>query len=293
MYTLLSASVIGFDLVRRPAGGPVASLLVDAMALTPEDLPVLAKARSLGALTPTDRSEVADAVTSAAQRSPMVLAMGQMSRLVASGRVSEALQLVESAPMAGLDELLRCLCTDVFDWTWTGQGEERVQSQLAATAVEVVCDALVAAYHAPQLRSVLGERLVEPWAAAQHLLPRRSMSLGPCEAQLVPLLEGLARLDADGWERLTATGREARSQGGWASAMHSATLAVHLSGRVREAAAAQLRGVRVLTDGGVSAGAAAAGVWNLVSGALQATVALDLLDDDTALRLRGPLLGVL
>ena len=33
MYTLLGASVLGFDLVRRPGGGAVASLLVEAMAL--------------------------------------------------------------------------------------------------------------------------------------------------------------------------------------------------------------------------------------------------------------------
>lgn len=303
MYSLVSASVIGFDLVRRPGGGAVASLLVDALALKPEDLPLLARARPLALLTGADRQEVAAAAQGASGGSsegasvgsPMVTAMGETNRLIAAGRVSEALALIESAPMAGLEELLTCVRTDVFDWTWTRaqHGEDRVRSEAAATAVEAVCDALVAAYHGSRLRSGLSEQLVEPWAAAQRLLPRRTLGLGPCEEPLVAILEGVATLEGDGWEQLLAAGRQARLRGGWAPAMHSATLAVDLSGRIREAAAAQLRAVRVLSDRGLSVTDAARGVWNAVSGALQATVALDLLDDESAARLREPVLGVL
>ena len=285
MYTLLGASVLGLDLVRRPGGGAVASLIVEAMALTPEDLPLLAKARPLGLLSGADRVEVSGAL----ERSPMVTAMGEMSRLVASGRVTEALHLLETAPMAGLPELLTFVRTDVLD---RGAADEP-GAAVADVAVEVVCDAVVAAFHAPELRGGLTEQLVEPWAAAQQRLPRRSLSLGPCEDQVLALLDGLSTLDADGWSRLQEAGREARGLGGWAPAMHSATWAVQLSGRVREAAAAQLRAVRVLVDAGLTASEAARGVWNLVSGALQATVAADLVDDDTCERLVRPLQAVL
>lgn len=289
MYSLLSASVIGFDLVRRPGGGHVASLVVGALGVSAEDLPLLAKARPLGRLTPADHAEV----SATTARSPMVMAMGETTRLVGAGRVGDALALLESAPLAGLDELLRCVRTDVFDWTWTGSGTCRAQSEVAGTAVEVVCDSIMAAYHAPQLGPALSEQLVEPWAAARQLLPRRAVGLGPCEPELVALLEALAAADEAAWQGLLEIGRASRARSGWAPAMHSATLAVHLSGRVREAAAAQLRAVRVLSDRDLSVTDAARGVWNVVSGAVQATAVLDLLDDDTAGRLLEPVRSLL
>jgi hypothetical protein len=146
----------------------------------------------------------------------------------------------------------------------------------------VVCGAVVAAYHAPVLRGGLTEQLVEPWAASQQLLPRRVVDLGPCADRVVALLDGLSTLDDAGRLRLQEAAREARTPGGWAPAMHAATWTVQLSGRVREAAAAQLRAVRVLVDGGLTPSEAARGVWNLVSGAVQARIAADLVDDDTA-----------
>jgi hypothetical protein len=279
MYTLLGASVLGFDLVRRRGGGAVASLLVEAMALTADDLPLLAKARPLGLLSGTDRAEVSGAL----EGSPMVAAMGEMSRLVAGGRVTDALRLLETAPMAGLPELLTFVRDDVL--VTAGPEHE--------AAVEVVCDAVVAAYHAPVLRGGLTEQLVEPWAASQQLLPRRTVDLGPCEDRVVALLDGLSTLDDAGRARLRDGAHEVRAPGGWAPAMHSATWAVQLSGRVREAAAAQLRAVRVLVDGGLTPSEAARGVWNLVSGAVQASMAADLVDDDTAHRLVTPLTSAL
>jgi hypothetical protein len=286
MYTLLSASVLGFDLVRRPGGGAVASILVDALSVTPDDLPLLARTRSLGHLTGDDRLEV----ERAAEGPPMVAAMGQMSRLVAAGQVSEALQLLESAPLAGLPELLGCVRSEIFDWAHPAAGGP---DPAAVAAVEVVCDAVVAAYHAPHLGKELREHLVDPWAVARRLLPRRTPDLGPCHAELTALLDALAALDAAGWHRLQAVGTQVRGQGSWAPAMHSATWSVHLSGRVREGAGAQLRAVQVLSGAPVPEGGAARGLWNLVSGAVQASVATDLVDDETAQRLRIPVLAAL
>ncbi|HET6563354.1 MAG TPA: hypothetical protein VFG72_15875 [Marmoricola sp.] len=284
MYTLLGASVLGFDLVRRVGGGAVASLLVDAMALTPEDLPVLASARPLGLLTADDRTEV----DSATERSPLSTALGQMSRLVEAGRVKEALQLIERAPMAGLADLLACVRNEVFDWTWQGEGEARSRPPTVATAVAVVCDAVTAAYHPTSLRDGLAQQLIEPWAIAQAALPLRRLDLGPAHAELDAMLAELSRLDREGHLRLLEAAREARGRGGWAQAMHSASWAVHLADRVRPSAAAQLRAVRVLSDADVSVTDAAAGSWNVVSGAVQATVVADLLDDESAALLLGP-----
>jgi hypothetical protein len=289
MYTLLGASVLGFDLVRRVGGGAVASLLVEAMAVAPDDLSVLASARPLGLLTAGDREEVERAT----ERSPLSAALGRMSGLVEAGRVKEALRLIERAPMAGLADLLDCVRNEVFDWTWHGTGVERTQPEEAATAVAVVCDAVAAAYHPTSLRDGLAQQLIEPWATAQAALPRRHLDLGPAGAEVDLLLAGLARLDRAGHQRLLEAAGEARGRGGWAQAMHSASWAVHLADRVRPSAAAQLRAVRVLSDADVPVADAAAGTWNVVSGAVQATVVRDLLDDENAALLLDPVTRVL
>jgi hypothetical protein len=289
MYTLLGASVLGFDLVRRVGGGAVASLLVEALAVAPDDLPVLASARPLGLLTAGDRDEVARAT----ERSPLSTALARMSTLVEAGRVKEALRLIERAPMAGLAELLDCVRNEAFDWTWQGDGGERTQPEEAAAAVAVVCDAVAAAYHPTSLRDGLARQLIEPWATAQAALPRRSVHLGPANDEVDDLLARLSRLDREGHERLLEAAGEARGRGGWAQAMHSASWAVHLADRVRPSAAAQLRAVRVLSDADVPATETAAGTWNVVSGAVQATVVGDLLDDESAAVLLEPVRRVL
>ncbi|MDP9398185.1 MAG: hypothetical protein M3P96_10355, partial [Actinomycetota bacterium] len=48
MYSLVSTPVLGFDLVRLPGGHRVAAVLRRALALAPEDLPVLAAAHDDG-----------------------------------------------------------------------------------------------------------------------------------------------------------------------------------------------------------------------------------------------------
>ena len=66
--------------------------------------------------------------------------------------------------------------------------------------------------------------------------------------------------------------------GGWSGAVHSASWAAYLSDRVRTAAAAQLLLVQALDNGVVPVAERAGGVWNLLSGAVQALVVRDLLD---------------
>ena len=257
--------------------------------MTPAELPVLASARPLGLLGADDRREVERAT----ERSPLSVALGQMSSLVADGRVTEALRLIERAPMAGLDDLLACVRNEVFDWTWEATGPTRARSDEAAVAVAVVCDAVVAAYHPTSLRGGLAAQLVDPWATARAALPPRHLDLGPAHDAVETLLARLAVLDRDGHRSLLEAARDARRQGGWAKAMHSATWAVHLAGRVRPSAAARLRAARVLGDADVPVGDAAAGTWNAVSGAVQATMVADLLDDESAAVLLAPLRAAL
>lgn len=289
MYTLLGTSVLGFDLVRRPGGADVAAVLVDALALGADDLPVLAAARPSPLLSASDRASVVHVT----EGSPLSSALGEMSRLVAAGRVSDALALIERAPMAGLDDLLRCVRTDVLDWAWTATREGTPDRDTAEAAVAVVCDAVTAAYHVEQLRPGLRAQLAEPWVRSAPLLGSAGVDGGPCQVEVEALLQRLATVDEQARTRLLETGARLRAAGGWASSMHSATWAVHLTGRVRAAAAAQLRAVGVLAATGLSVTDAAAGIWNLVSGAVQAAVVNDLLDDDSHERLLAPVIDAL
>ncbi len=294
MYTLLGASVLGFDLVRRDGGGAVASLLVEALGLTEAELPVLARSRPRGRLSVVQRSEVGHLP----EHPFLVEVLGTMNRLVADGRVDEALRLVEAAPMAGLADLLRCLRLEILGWARElgddgddggGPGAEAE----AEAAADVVADALVAAYHAARLSRPLALQLVEPWASAQPELPVRDADLGPCHADVGALLERLAAVDEGGRTRLRAAADQVRGTGQWAPSMHSATWAVHLAGRVRQAACAQLLAVRALCDCETTVSQAASGTWNLVSGALQSAVVNDVLDDATRDLLLAPVLQAL
>ena len=79
----------------------------------------------------------------------------------------------------------------------------------------------------------------------------------------------------------------------WAPAVHSASWAVFLSSRVRSAAAAQLLLVQAIDRARIPLTARAGGVWNLLSGAIQALVVRDLLDTTTVHRLVDPYLAAL
>jgi hypothetical protein len=84
-----------------------------------------------------------------------------------------------------------------------------------------------------------------------------------------------------------------RNAGGWAPAVHAASWAVYVSERVRAAAAAQLMLVQAVEDAGIPVADRAGGVWNLLSGAVQAMVVRDLLAAETVARLVDPMLVAL
>jgi hypothetical protein len=91
--------------------------------------------------------------------------------------------------------------------------------------------------------------------------------------------------------RLASAADRLRGRADWATAMHSASWAVYLAGRVRCAAAAQLHLVQALHDARVPVGDLAGGGWNALSGAVQALVVRDLLDIATSHRLLEPYLA--
>ncbi|NHC46288.1 hypothetical protein [Motilibacter aurantiacus] len=296
MYSLVSAPVLGFDLIRRAGGAEAADVLVTALALGAEHLPALAAA----ARPEQDRAEawaeLARATKDDATVRAVAAGLGPATGSSGAGTAGDApatlaaLRRLEVSGIGGLEDLLTCLRTDVFDWAWSRAGGVAVQDETASRAVSVVCDAVAAAYAMPRLPAGSRALLVSPWRDALEQLAPVAPCLGPNEEQVRALLARLSALDARGLAGLS-DGVEASRRSGrpWAVAVHAASWAAHLSGRTRCAAAAQLLAVSALHRAGLSARAAAYGTWNLASGAVHALVVADLLGEEDREALVGPL----
>ena len=280
MYSLVSAPVLGFDLARLDGGSATAELLLAALSLAPDDLAVLADR-----LPDQDiRAGLWRAVDAAALRQVTV------RRLVGADPAT-TVAVLERAPIGTLDALLHCVRHDVLDWTWAAEGDGAGQSETAARASALLCDALAASYLRAELAAPTRRRLAAGWVAATRRVPARPADLGPHHRPISRLLAGLSTIQPADLVRLGHAADRIRGGPGWSTAMHSASWAVYLSGRVRPAAAAQLLLVRAVQDAGARVGDLAAGGWNALSGVVQALVVRDMLDAKTAQRLFDPYLA--
>ena len=202
------------------------------------------------------------------------------------GAGGATLGVLSAAPLGTLDTLLHCVRHDVLDWTWTRSGEVAVQGEAATHATAVVCDAVTAAALLGSLSDRAAARLAGPWLAVAPRLPAAADEVGPCSASVLTLLTAVSGLDGKAVARLVAAaGTDVATPGRWAEAVHAATWAVHLAGRVRPAATAQFLLVEAVRTADVPAQALALGAWRVLSGAVQAAVVQDVLDDVTADRL--------
>jgi hypothetical protein len=284
MYSLVSAPVLGFDLTRLGGGSATAEVLLRALRLTVGDLPVLAERLPDEGV----RGPLWVEVETAARRLPSL-------KGVKSDDLNSTLALVERAPIGSVDALLTCLRYDVMSWTWQGKGRDAKQSEQAAAATALLCDAAVASY----LREVLDETtrrmLGAGWVSAVRKLPTGApIDLGPHHYAISSLLERLRSISKKDLNRLGQSADDARrNAGGWSPAVHSASWAAYLSDRVRTAAAAQMLLVQAIDTADIPLADRAGGIWNMLSGAVQALVVRDLLDTATAHRLLAPVVAAL
>jgi hypothetical protein len=275
MYSLVSSPVLGFDLARLDGGPAAAEVLLRALTLAPEDLEILAAALPGNGVRATLWLDVD--VAAARQRT---------IRNLEGGDVDRALALLERAPIGTMDALLRCVRHDILDWTWTDIGGVMVQSEVAAKATSVICDAVVALYLRDLLPAKTRRRLTAGWVVASRQLPERMIDLGPQQMAVTSVFARLRSVTSAELARLLGGADQIRRDPvSWAPAVHSASWAVHMSGRIRASAAAQLCLVQALDVGGVPIADRAAGAWSLLSGAVQALIVRDLLDTDTMHRL--------
>ena len=285
VYSLVSASVLGFDLTRLHGGPATAELLLRALCLNRADLPVLAACLPGEDLRAPLWLQVEQAIAG----------LPSLSTLADQADQAAALVRLERAPIGTADGLLRLVRHDVLRWTWTGTGRSAVQDVVAERATAVLCDAVVASYLADALPVAVRRRLGAGWVAAVRRLPvGPPVDLGPHHYEVSALLQKVSALrpaDAARLERAALHSR--RRPENWATAVHSASWAAFLSDRVNTAAAAQLLLVQALDLSTVPVPVRASGAWNLLSGAVQALVVRDLLDSPTAHKLLSPAVAAL
>jgi hypothetical protein len=284
MYSLVSAPVLGFDLTRLSGGSATADVMLRALRLQKGDLSLLAERLPDEGV----RGPLWVEVESAARRMPSLKNMNKDDPV-------GSLALVERAPIGSVDSLLTCLRYDVMAWTWQGTGRDAQQSETAAAATALLCDAAVASYLREELDADTRRRLGAGWVAAMRKLPPGApIDLGPHHYAVSALLERLRSLRSSDLSRLNSSAEDARrNTGGWSPAVHSASWAAYLSDRVRTAAAAQMLLVQAVDTAAIPLAERAGGVWNMLSGAVQALVVRDLLDTSTAHRLLAPVVAAL
>ncbi|RZS91387.1 hypothetical protein EV189_0628 [Motilibacter rhizosphaerae] len=290
MYSLVSAPVLGFDLVRRPGGEEVAGVLATALALGPADLPAL-----LAAAGPeVDRVGAWANVTRVTRDQGTLRGASEQAAAAAPGAATlAALRQLATTSIGGLDDVITCVRHDVFDWTWAGTGTLAVQDEAAGRAVGVVCDAVAGTYAAAMLSTADRAVLLDPWRSVWGSRTAPTLDLGPAAGEVTALLDALRGLSPAQREALLGASDQHRaSTRPWALAVHNASWAAHLSARTRPAAAAQMAAVRAVRAAGFSTPQLAGGVWNAVSGAVHAMVVGDLLADVDLDVLTAPVAGL-
>ncbi|MGY2127923.1 hypothetical protein [Blastococcus sp. SYSU DS0617] len=291
-YTLVSAATLGFDLVRLPAGRAVAGVLLAGLHGDDAALNRLGAAHPARGLERDERQVLA--VRSRRARE-MAVAVPHV-RTAAAGahgagdRAAVLVQQLEQGTIGDAPTLERLLREDVL-------GPEHphvalLDPDLVAEAADVLADAALGYWAAGVLPPLVRRELTASYDRVADTAPPagpEALDLGAAGAELVAFLDDLRGLDDAGrarWRAAVDDGRAERRP--WATAMHEASWAAHVSGRTRVLATAQLHAVQAFLDGGFDRHDGAAGAWNAVAGCVQGIAMGDLLDDGALTVLRAP-----
>lgn len=275
-YSLVGAPAVGFDLARLPGGVRTATVLRTAVAADPRDLATLA-AQHPG---PVRTSWQATCEVAGTRRLGHVLPelASALDHPVDAGAL---LHELESSLLGDVAALHRLVAHELLEHTWLHAGPVSTQDPEAARAADVLADAAIAAYVGATVPQSTRRAMALPFLAAR--LPLRDETVATGVAELDARLDELARADEGvrtAW-RAAVDGRRGGTAA-WAPAMHQATWALSLTDRLRTAFEAQMAAVGAFARAGFTARDAAYGVWNALSGVVQATVVGDLLAERDA-----------
>jgi hypothetical protein len=293
-YTLVSAATLGFDLVRIPAGRAVADVLLAGLAADAETLGAIAGTHPARGRDREQRGVLAVRARRARELAAAVPTVRGISGTNASGAGDRAAVLVaqlERGTIGDAPTLERLLREDVLGPEHAGMAD--LAPEVGEEAADVLADAAVGHWAAEVLPPLVRRELTAPFTRAVDeglvLSPAVGAELGPAAEGLAALLSDVRGLDdagRAGWRVAVDEGRAEHRP--WATAMHEAAWAAHVSGRTRALAAAQLHAVRAFVDGGFTAADGAAGAWNAVAGCVQGTAMADLLDEGSLAVLLAP-----
>jgi hypothetical protein len=287
-YSLVSAATLGFDLVRLPAGRAVAGVLLTGLGADAGRLSRLAGMNPGQGLTREERGVIAVRGRRAREMAASVPHM--RSAAAAGDRAAVLVTQLEQGTIGDAPTLERLLRDDVLG------PEHAAAAGLSADerdeAAAVLADAALGYWAAGVLPPLVRRELTGPYDEAVErgvvAVPEVGDDLGAA-GELTDLLDAIRCLDDAGraaWRAAVDEGRAEHRP--WATAMHEASWAAHVSGRTRALATAQLHAVQAFLDGGFDLHDGAAGVWNAVAGCVQGLAMADLLDEGSEAVLLAP-----
>jgi hypothetical protein len=285
-YSLVSAATLGFDLVRLPAGRSVATVLLAGLQADATTLAAVAAVHPGRGLARDERGTLA--VRSRKARELAAAVPHMRSAAAAGDRAAVLVAQLERGTIGDAPTLERLLRDDVLGHEHLARGF--LSDDEWDEAADVLADAAVGHWAAGVLPPLVRRELTGPFDRA---LDRAAVPAPPVDAGLVELLDAVRTLDAPGraaWRAAVDEGRADHRP--WATAMHEASWAGHVSGRTRTLAVGQLQAVQAFLDGGFDLHDGAAGVWNALAGCVQGTAVADLLDEASLAVLQAPWMRV-
>jgi hypothetical protein len=284
-YSLVSAATLGFDLVRLPAGRSVACVLLAGLGADATSLVSVATVHPGRGLARGERGVLAVRSRKARELAAAVPHLRGAAQGAAAGdRAAVLVAQLEHGTIGDAPTLERLLRDDVLGPEHLARGF--LTEDEWAEAADVLADAALGHWAAGVLPPLVRRELTGPF---DQLLDRGTVSAPPVDVALVELLDAVRDLDAAGraaWRAAVDEGRADHRP--WATAMHEASWAGHVSGRTRSLAIAQLQAVQAFLDGGFDLHDGAGGVWNALAGCVQGTVVADLLDEASLAVLQAP-----
>jgi hypothetical protein len=182
--------------------------------------------------------------------------------------------------------LRRSLLIDLDDLDYVLRSDVLAWAASSAVSAQPAIDLLVGAVAADWvdgLDELTRGELSAGIAEIRGRLGDRPHDVGPGADEVNQVLDTVRALDAAGRDALRAantmliSAEPGSAESGWAEAVHQASWAAFTTGRIRSAATAQLLAVQAFIDGGLTATDGVEGVWNLISGHVQACVVADVL----------------
>ncbi|SEP29119.1 hypothetical protein [Trujillonella endophytica] len=284
-YSLVSAATLGFDLVRLPLGRQVADVLLTGLTADAATLEGIASAHPSAGREREERAVLAVR----ARRARELAAAVPHLRSAGSDRAAVLVEQLERGMIGDAAAVERVLRDDVLGPEHPAVAD--LDEDVVAAAADVLGDAVIGSFASDVLPPLVRRQLTGPLAlaTATGLVPPAEPDLGPAGVEVRAFLAAVGDQDDPArarWRRAVDEGRFERRP--WATAMHEASWAAHVSGRLRVLAAAQLLAVQAFADGGFDGRDGAQGVWNAVAGVVQGLTMGDLLDSSALSVLLAP-----